>query len=139
MLSLAKLIHKQSSQLHKHTSSSNIEHNFPPTPCEIEAAGTAAAMAKRISLAAAPVLLAVALLLLASCSCHGRELKQNGAGAADSVTGGGGAVGEEKTLLGLPVPLPNLPLVPVPPVTGPLVPGVPPAARASTVDNKQSP
>jgi hypothetical protein len=29
--------------------------------------------------------------------------------------------------------------VPVPPVTGPLVPGVPPAARASTVDNKQSP
>jgi hypothetical protein len=93
-------------------------------------------MAKR-SLAVAPVLLAVALLLLASC--HGRGLKENGAGAAGSVNGGGGGVGEEKTLLGLPVPLPNFPLVPVPPVTGPLVPGVPPAARASTVDNKQSP
>jgi hypothetical protein len=90
-------------------------------------------MAKR-SLAVAPVLLAVALLLLASC--HGRDLKHNAAGASGSVAVGGGAVGEEKTLLGLPVP--SLPLVP--PVTGvPLIPGNPPAARASTDNKKQSP
>jgi hypothetical protein len=90
-------------------------------------------MAKR-SLAVAPVLLAVALLLLASC--HGRDLKHSGAGAAGSVAVGGGAVGEEKTLLGLPVP--SLPLVP--PVTGvPLIPGNPPAARSSTDNKKQTP
>jgi hypothetical protein len=91
-------------------------------------------MAKR-SLAVAPVLLAVAALLLLA-SCHGRELKHNGAGAAGSVAGVRGGVGDEKTLLGLPVP--SLPLVP--PVTGvPLIPGNPPAARASTDNKKQSP
>jgi hypothetical protein len=132
-----KLMLTQTTPTQAHLTSSFSDHNFPPTPREIEAAGTAATMAKR-SLAVAPVLLAVAALLLLA-SCHGRELKHNGAGAAGSVAGvrgGGGGVGDEKTLLGLPVP--SLPLVP--PVTGvPLIPGNPPAARASTDNKKQSP